>query len=65
MPENSCMSAYRRQVIKCQSVNICSFCVVSVAPFSDVYMYFHILAFFSISYEDISKKITVLDSCSI
>ena len=50
--ENSYMSAYRKQVIKRQSVNICSFCVVSVAPFStsflliDVYMYFHILAFF-------------------
>ena len=70
MPENSYMSAYRKQVIKCQSANICSFCVVSVAPFSTPFIdrcihVFSYSGFFSISYEDISKKITVLDSCSI
>ena len=70
VPGNSYMSADKKHIIKCRSVDFCIFCVVSVAPIFrfllliEVYIYFHILAF-SIAYGDISKIITVPDSCSI
>ena len=46
------MSADKKHIIKCRSVDFCIFCVVSVAPIFrfllliEVYIYFHILAFF-------------------
>ena len=61
VPESSYMSTYKKHLIKCQSVDFCIFCVVSVAPvfrlllLIDVYMYFHILAFFLLHMVTLAK----------
>ena len=60
VPENSYMSAYRKQVIKRQMVNSCSFCVVSVAPFStSLYLFLFVCLFVFVALRPMSTAMAI------
>ena len=61
MAKTAYLSSYRERLIKCHLVNLCTFCVVSVAPFSaglycEMCIFRYLLLLFSISHDGIKQN---------